>query len=152
MRHLNVRIGEYIGISPLTKRQVKPKNSCVADHLLFCNHSASCGSFNILKRENKEFLLELKKSLLIMREISHLWIGTSYQYSTCLKGPSNKYLLKLYLFLIVATFFLLNELFINLSSVSVWVPRLTIMVMLNFLFSWSWDWTLSLLRVVIRLL
>ena len=25
--HLNVRIGEHIGISPLTKKQVKPKNS-----------------------------------------------------------------------------------------------------------------------------
>ena len=41
VRHLNVRIGEYIGISPLTKKQVKPKNNSVADHLLFCNHSAS---------------------------------------------------------------------------------------------------------------
>ena len=25
MRHLNVRIGEHIGISPLTRKQVKPK-------------------------------------------------------------------------------------------------------------------------------
>ena len=41
VRHLNVGIGEHIGISPLTKKQVKPKNSSVADHLLFCNHSAS---------------------------------------------------------------------------------------------------------------
>ena len=35
---LNDRIGEYIGISPLTKKQVKPKYSSVADHSLFCNH------------------------------------------------------------------------------------------------------------------
>ena len=41
VRHLNVRIGEHIGILPLTKKQVKPKNSSVADHLLFCKHSAS---------------------------------------------------------------------------------------------------------------
>ena len=41
VRHLNMRIGEHIGISPLTKKQVKTKNSSVADHLLFCNHSAS---------------------------------------------------------------------------------------------------------------
>ena len=27
VRHLNVRIGEHIGISPLTKKQVEPKNS-----------------------------------------------------------------------------------------------------------------------------
>ena len=40
-RYLNVRIGEHIGMSPLTKKQVKPKNSLVADHLLFCNHSSS---------------------------------------------------------------------------------------------------------------
>ena len=68
VRHLNVRIGEHIGISPLTKKQVKPKNSSVADHLLFCNHSASYDDFSILTRENKKFLLELKESLLIMRD------------------------------------------------------------------------------------
>ena len=33
--HFNVRIGEHIGISPLTKKQVKPKNSSVPDQLLF---------------------------------------------------------------------------------------------------------------------
>ena len=38
VRHLNVRIGEHIGISPLTKKQVKPKNSSVVGHLLFCKH------------------------------------------------------------------------------------------------------------------
>ena len=41
IRHLNAKIGKSIGISPLTKKQVKPNNSFVADHLLFCNHSAS---------------------------------------------------------------------------------------------------------------
>ena len=35
MRHLHVRIGVYIGILPLTKKQVKPKNSFVADHNYF---------------------------------------------------------------------------------------------------------------------
>ena len=68
MRHLNVRIGEHIGISPYTKKQVKPKNSSVVDHLLFCNHSASYDDFSILKRENKKFLVELKESLLTMRD------------------------------------------------------------------------------------
>ena len=71
MRHLNVRIGEHIGISPLTSKQVKPKNSSVTDHLLLCNHSASYDDFNILTRENK-FLLELKGSLLIMRDKPYL--------------------------------------------------------------------------------
>ena len=66
--HLNVGIGEHIGISPLTKKQVKPRNSSIADHLLFCNHSASYDDVSILKRENKKFLLQLKESLLIMRD------------------------------------------------------------------------------------
>ena len=39
VRHLNVRIGQHIGISPLTKKNVKPKGSAVSDHLLLCNHS-----------------------------------------------------------------------------------------------------------------
>ena len=68
MRHLNVRIGEHIVMSPLTRKQVKPENSSVADHLLLCNHSASYGDFSILMRENKKLLLELKESLLIMRD------------------------------------------------------------------------------------
>ena len=41
MRHLNVRIGKHIGISSLTKTQVKPKNSTVANHLLFGKDSVS---------------------------------------------------------------------------------------------------------------
>ena len=64
----NVGIGEYIGISPLTEKQVKPKNSSVVDHLLFCNHSASYDDFNILTRESKTFLLKLKESQLIMSD------------------------------------------------------------------------------------
>ena len=64
----NFRIGEHIGISPLTRKQVKPKNSFIADHLLLCNHSASYDDFNILMCEKKTFLLELKESLLIMRD------------------------------------------------------------------------------------
>ena len=68
MRHLNVRTGEHIGISPLTKKQVKPQNSSVADHLLLYNYSTSYDEFNTLTRDNKRFLLGLKESLLIMRD------------------------------------------------------------------------------------
>ena len=68
MRHLNFRIGEPIGISALTRKQVKHNNSSVADHFLLCNNSASYDDFSILTRENKMFLLELKESLLIMRD------------------------------------------------------------------------------------
>ena len=68
VKHLNVRIGEHIGISPLTKKQVKPKDSSIADHLPFWNHSAFYDDFSILTSENKKVSLELKKSLLIMRD------------------------------------------------------------------------------------
>ena len=68
MRHFNVRIGEHTGISPLTRKQVKPKNSSVADHLLLYNHSSSYDDFSILTRENKKVLLKLKESLLKMRD------------------------------------------------------------------------------------
>ena len=68
MRHLNVRIGQHIGISPLTRKQVKLKNRSVADHLLPCNHSGPYDGFSIQTRENKKFLLELKENLLIMRD------------------------------------------------------------------------------------
>ena len=68
VRHLDVRIGEHIGISTLTRKKVKPKGSAVSDHLLLCKHSPSFENFSILTKENKNFLLELKESLLIMRD------------------------------------------------------------------------------------
>ena len=64
----NVRIGEHIGMSPLIRKKVKPKGSAVSDHLLLCNHSPSFENFSVLTKENKKFLLELKESLLIMRD------------------------------------------------------------------------------------
>ena len=72
VRHLNVRTGEHIRISPLTKKKVKPKGSAASDHLLLCNHSPSFENFSVLTKENNKFLLELKESLLIMRDKSSL--------------------------------------------------------------------------------
>ena len=68
IRQINVRIGEHIGISPLTRKKVKPKSSAVTNHLLLCNHSSSFENFSVLTKENKKFLLELKESHLIMRD------------------------------------------------------------------------------------
>ena len=56
VRHLNVRIGEHIGISPLTRKKLKSKGSAVSDHLLFCNHSPSFENFSVLTKEIKTFL------------------------------------------------------------------------------------------------
>ena len=66
--YFNVRIGEHIGISPLTRKKVKPKGSAVSDHLLLCNHSPYFENLSVLTKENKKFLLELKESLQIMRD------------------------------------------------------------------------------------
>ena len=67
-RHLNVRIGEHIGILPLTKKKVKPKGGTVSGHFLLCNHSSCFENFSVLTKENTKLVLELKESLLIMRD------------------------------------------------------------------------------------
>ena len=65
---VNVRTGEHIGISPLTEKNFKPKGSAVSEHFLLCNHSPFFENFSLLTKENKKFLLEVKESLLIMRD------------------------------------------------------------------------------------
>ena len=68
-RHLKVRYGEHIGISPLTFKKTKPsKESAIRDHLLNCNNIPSFEKFTILANGNNEFVLEIKESLLIKRD------------------------------------------------------------------------------------
>ena len=99
VRQFNVRIGEHIGILPLTtKKQDKPQNSSVADHLLFCNHSAYYDDISILTGGNKRFQLELKVSQLITRQEHH--IGTIVPIRQALVTRS---LLQFYLLLVVST-------------------------------------------------
>ena len=65
-RHLKVRSGEHIGISPLTFKKVKPSaESSIRDHMLFCDHGPSFEDFTILTHGTNKFLLEIKESLLI---------------------------------------------------------------------------------------
>ena len=69
IRHLDIRSGEHIGVSPFTGKKFKPiKNSAVRDHLLHCNYSSSFDNFNILAHESKKFLLKIKESLLTMTD------------------------------------------------------------------------------------
>ena len=68
IRRLNVRIGEHMGISPLTRKKAKPKGSVASDHLLLCNYSPSFENFSVLTKGNKKFLLEFKESLPITRD------------------------------------------------------------------------------------
>ena len=68
-RHLKVRSGEHIGISPLTFKKTKPsKESAIRDHLLNCNNIPSFEEFTILASGNNKFVLEIKESLLIKRD------------------------------------------------------------------------------------
>ena len=69
IRHLGIRCGEHIGVSFLTGKKVKPSNnSAICEYLLHCNFIPSFDSFSVLAHENKEYLLEIKESLLIMRD------------------------------------------------------------------------------------
>ena len=68
-RHLNVRVGEHLGISPLTGKKSKArKTTAVKDHMLFCDHIVSLDDFKILTSSNSEFHLKIKESLFISRD------------------------------------------------------------------------------------
>ena len=65
-RHLKVRSGKHIGISPFTFRKVKPsKESAIRDHLLNCNNIPSFDEFTILAYGHHIYILDIKQSLLI---------------------------------------------------------------------------------------
>ena len=69
VRHLDIISGEHIGVSLLTGENVKPSNnSAICDHLLHYNFLPSSDNFSVLVHENKKYLLEIKESLLIMRD------------------------------------------------------------------------------------
>ena len=69
VRYLAVRSCKHIGISPLANKRVQPrKDSAVCHHLSNCNNSPTFEDLSILCHENKSYLLELKESLLTMRD------------------------------------------------------------------------------------
>ena len=68
IRHLDIRSGEHISVSPFTGKKVKPiKNSAVRDHLLRCNYSPSFDNFSILAHKSKKFLLSLLSSKIFIK-------------------------------------------------------------------------------------
>ena len=71
-------------------KQVKLKNSSATDYLLFCNRSVSYDDFDILIRKSKKFLLELKETLLIMRDNPSLNMKIASPPLDNSTGPSNK--------------------------------------------------------------
>ena len=73
IRHLDIKSGEHICVSPLTRKKVKPSNnSAIYYHLLRCNFLPCLDNFSVLAHENKKYLLEIKESLLIMRNKTSL--------------------------------------------------------------------------------
>ena len=69
VRHLKVRSGEHIGISPLTFRKFKPSRECaIRNHLLNCNNIPSFDEFAIWAYGCHKYILEIKESLLIKRD------------------------------------------------------------------------------------
>ena len=66
VRHIVVRSGEHIAISPVTYKNAQPrKDSVVCHHLLNCNESPAFEDFSVLCHEIKKHFLELKESLLM---------------------------------------------------------------------------------------
>ena len=69
VRHLAVRSVEHIDMSLLTTKRVKArKDSAACHHLLNCSYLPTFEDFCFLCQENKKCLLELRESLLIMRD------------------------------------------------------------------------------------
>ena len=72
-RHLRVRAGEHIGLSPLTFKKCKHSNeSAVRDHLLFCDNDPSFEEFSVLAKASSKFSLEIKENLFIERDTPNL--------------------------------------------------------------------------------
>ena len=68
-RHFKVRIGEHLGVSPLTGKKVKGVlESSIKDHLLFCKFNPNFEDFSIIANNDNNFKITLMESLLISRD------------------------------------------------------------------------------------
>ena len=70
-RHFKDQIGEYLGISNLTRKKVKINNNkltAIQEHFFCCNYTPSFEDFSILTRESNDFKPKIMESLLIARD------------------------------------------------------------------------------------
>ena len=68
-RHLKVRAGEHISMSPLTEKRVNNnKKSSVKDHCLLSGHVCSFEYFTVLNYESQKFKWLIKESLLVSKD------------------------------------------------------------------------------------
>ena len=58
---------KHIGVSSVIGKKVKLTNdSDICDHLPHCNYLPSFDNFSVLLQENKKYLLEIEKSLVVL--------------------------------------------------------------------------------------
>ena len=64
-----IRVGENLGISPLTNKRFKSKKStAIKDHMLVCDQQVPFDHFKVLATSNSEFHLKINEGLLILRD------------------------------------------------------------------------------------
>ena len=88
-RHLKVKSGEHIGISPLTFKKTKlSMESTICNHLLNCNNIPSFEEFIILTNGNNKFDLEIKDSLLglVVKVLDSQSRGSMFKTTGWLQG------------------------------------------------------------------
>ena len=111
-RHMRVRISEHKGVSPRTGKHLKGTlSTSVRDHMHDCNHMVAWDDFKVLGRESNHWLLEIKESLFIKKDMPSLNMNIDsqelflfYFYDICYKT------------LIVFYLLLLDTLFVNLAN------------------------------------
>ena len=60
-RHLNIRVGEHSGVSPLSGKKSKAKTTtAIKDHMLFCDHVVSLEDFKFWQVVIQNFTLRSK--------------------------------------------------------------------------------------------
>lgn len=78
-RHLKLRYGEHISVSPVAFIRVKPSmKNFISDHCFFCDHFLSFDDFIILAHGTNTFLFEIRESLLIKHHKPGLNKNISY--------------------------------------------------------------------------
>ena len=103
------------------------KDSAVCHHLLNWNYSPIFEDFSVLCHENKKYLLELKESLLIMKDRNHQWIESYIPpLSICLNKFLSHYLLRsvdfwdqFFIYFTLNSYFLYTKL--DLSHIIPWL-------------------------------
>ena len=58
--HLRVRVGEHLGVSPLTDKKSE-MNTAVKNHMHFCDHIVSINDFKISATSDSDSMLRSKK-------------------------------------------------------------------------------------------